>query len=80
MVTSPPLHHGHGLGLGHGLGHGGLLEAHVASDVAILSDEECLRDRKWWCFLLSSIFTLVMGVTAVLVARGAASVLCCWRR
>jgi len=35
----------------------------------VLSEEECLRDRKWWCFLLSSVFTFAMGVTGVLLAR-----------
>ena len=24
-------------------------------------DEKCLEDRKWWAFLLSSIFTLLCG-------------------
>jgi len=31
--------------------------------------EECLRERKWWCFLLSSILTFVMGVSGVFVLR-----------
>eukprot|EP00091_Calanus_sinicus_P017339 TRINITY_DN37449_c0_g1_i1.p2 TRINITY_DN37449_c0_g1~~TRINITY_DN37449_c0_g1_i1.p2 ORF type:complete len:101 (-),score=23.43 TRINITY_DN37449_c0_g1_i1:34-336(-) len=31
--------------------------------------EECLRERKWWCFLLSSILTFVMGVSGVFILR-----------
>ncbi len=27
----------------------------------IPGEEECLRDRKWWCFLLSSMLTFAMG-------------------
>ena len=32
-----------------------------------VGDNECLKERKWWCFLLSSIFTFIMGVMSVLV-------------
>ena len=32
-------------------------------------DVECLQTRKWWCFLLSSILTFVMGVSGVFVLR-----------
>ena len=28
---------------------------------------ECLKDRKWWCFLLSSIFTFLAGLLIVLL-------------
>ena len=42
----------------------------------ILSDEECLKERKWWCFLLSSIFTFLMGVLSVVVVRGIISICC----
>ena len=41
----------------------------VFADFPILDDEECLKDRKWWCFLLSSIFTFVMGVMSVIIVR-----------
>jgi len=34
-----------------------------------ISNEECLKVRKWWCFLLSSILTFGMGVCGVLVLR-----------
>ncbi|CAG2105582.1 unnamed protein product, partial [Medioppia subpectinata] len=30
---------------------------------------ECLKDRKWWAFLLSSIFTLLAGIFIVLIYR-----------
>jgi len=35
----------------------------------VLSEEDCLKDRKWWCFLLSSMLTFAMGVSGVIVAR-----------
>ena len=28
------------------------LEASMETDSPILDDEECLKERKWWCFLL----------------------------
>eukprot|EP00102_Acyrthosiphon_pisum_P014249 XP_008184215.1 PREDICTED: calcium-activated potassium channel slowpoke isoform X29 [Acyrthosiphon pisum] len=30
---------------------------------------ECLQDRKWWCFLLSSVFTFLAGLLIVLLWR-----------
>ncbi|KAL1139659.1 hypothetical protein AAG570_006637 [Ranatra chinensis] len=30
---------------------------------------ECLKERKWWCFLLSSIFTFLAGLLIVLLWR-----------
>ncbi|XP_035778184.1 calcium-activated potassium channel slowpoke isoform X11 [Anopheles maculipalpis] len=38
--------------------------------------DDCLRVRKWWCFLLSSIFTFLAGLLAVLLWR-AFAFLCC---
>uniref|UniRef100_A0A182W2Z9 BK channel n=1 Tax=Anopheles minimus TaxID=112268 RepID=A0A182W2Z9_9DIPT len=38
--------------------------------------DDCLRIRKWWCFLLSSIFTFLAGLLAVLLWR-AFAFLCC---
>jgi hypothetical protein len=36
----------------------------------ILDEEaECLKVRKWWCFLLSSIVTFFAGVSIVLICR-----------
>lgn len=44
---------------------------------ASLSDDvECLSVRKWWCFLLSSIFTFLAGLCVVLVWRACAFVCC----
>ncbi|XP_036144737.1 calcium-activated potassium channel slowpoke isoform X45 [Monomorium pharaonis] len=36
----------------------------------------CLKERKWWCFLLSSIFTFLAGLLIVLLWR-AFAFLCC---
>lgn len=51
-------------------------EASMPTENPILSDEECLKERKWWCFLLSSIFTFLMGVLSVVVVRGIISICC----
>ena len=51
-------------------------EAEMPTENPILSDEECLKERKWWCFLLSSIFTFLMGVLSVVVVRGIISICC----
>ncbi|CAG0887609.1 unnamed protein product [Darwinula stevensoni] len=32
-------------------------------------EEECLKERKWWCFLLSSIVTFAVGILLVLLGR-----------
>ncbi|XP_011691434.1 PREDICTED: calcium-activated potassium channel slowpoke isoform X6 [Wasmannia auropunctata] len=37
---------------------------------------DCLKERKWWCFLLSSIFTFLAGLLIVLLWR-AFAFLCC---
>ncbi|XP_066591594.1 calcium-activated potassium channel slowpoke [Prorops nasuta] len=39
-------------------------------------DDDCLKDRKWWCFLVSSIFTFLAGLLIVLLWR-AFAFLCC---
>ncbi|XP_042209682.1 calcium-activated potassium channel slowpoke-like [Homarus americanus] len=44
-----------------------------------LVEEECLKVRKWWCFLLSSIFTFLAGIFIVLIWR-AFAFLCCRNR
>ena len=31
--------------------------------------EDCLENRKWWVFLLSSLLTFVVGVLSVIVVR-----------
>ena len=51
-------------------------EVEMPTENPILSDEECLKERKWWCFLLSSIFTFLMGVLSVVVVRGITSICC----
>ncbi|XP_014488339.1 PREDICTED: calcium-activated potassium channel slowpoke isoform X29 [Dinoponera quadriceps] len=38
--------------------------------------DDCLKERKWWCFLLSSIFTFLAGLLIVLLWR-AFAFLCC---
>jgi len=50
-----------------------------SAPVLTAEEEECLRERKWWCFLLSSIFTFLMGILSVLIVRALAS-LCCRKR
>jgi potassium large conductance calcium-activated channel subfamily M alpha member 1 len=42
----------------------------------VVVDPECLSVRKWWCFLLSSIFTFLAGLTIVLVWRALAFIFC----
>jgi potassium large conductance calcium-activated channel subfamily M alpha protein 1 len=34
-----------------------------------LDNDICIRDRRWWCFLLSSILTFAIGVTGVITIR-----------
>jgi potassium large conductance calcium-activated channel subfamily M alpha member 1 len=40
------------------------------------SDDDCLQVRKWWCFLLSSIFTFLAGLLIVLLWRACAFICC----
>lgn len=54
-----------------------LAYATTAASLSDLGDEEkCLTERKWWCFLLSSIFTFLAGLLVVLLWR-AFAFLCC---
>nr|AAT44358.1 calcium-activated potassium channel alpha subunit [Manduca sexta] len=39
-------------------------------------EDDCLSVRKWWCFLLSSIFTSLAGLLVVLLWRACAFVCC----
>ena len=41
-----------------------------------ITEAECLKERKWWCFLVSSICTFVAGILTVLIWR-AMTFLCC---
>ena len=38
--------------------------------------DDCLQVRKWWCFLLSSIFTFLAGLLIVLLWRAFAFICC----
>jgi potassium large conductance calcium-activated channel subfamily M alpha protein 1 len=40
------------------------------------SFDDCLQVRKWWCFLLSSIFTFLAGLLIVLLWRAFAFICC----
>ena len=51
------------------------METGAPQGLPLYSDEECLKERKWWCFLLSSIFTFILGVLSVLLVRGLQAVL-----
>ena len=51
-------------------------ETSMPTENPVLSDEECLMERKWWCFLLSSIFTFLVGLITVASVRAIASMCC----
>ena len=53
-----------------------LLRIIVIQSLLQLDPEDCLKERKWWCFLLSSILTFLMGVTGVFVMRVLKFVFC----
>lgn len=38
--------------------------------------DDCLSERKWWCFILSSIFTFLAGLLIVLLWRAFAFLWC----
>jgi potassium large conductance calcium-activated channel subfamily M alpha protein 1 len=50
----------------------------MCDDESVISPEEaeCLKERKWWCFLLSSIFTFLAGLALVLIWRALAFICC----
>jgi len=52
------------------------VEASLPDEMTVLSEEECLKERKWWVFLLSSVLTFIVGVMSVVVARAFVA-LCC---
>ena len=39
-------------------------------------EDECLKERKWWCFLLSSIVTFLAGILLVLLGRLSKALFC----
>ncbi|XP_073977840.1 calcium-activated potassium channel slo isoform X2 [Rhodnius prolixus] len=41
-----------------------------------IPNAECLKERKWWCFLLSSVFTFLAGLLIVLLWRVFAFLFC----
>lgn len=38
-------------------------------ETTLILDDECMRDRRWWVFLLSSFLTLVTGIFIILIYR-----------
>ena len=44
-------------------------ETFAPEGIPLIDDEECLKERKWWCFLLSSVFTFLLGLLSVLIIR-----------
>lgn len=48
----------------------------LTTELPVTDLDECLKVRKWWCFLLSSIFTFLAGLLVVLLWR-AFAFLCC---
>lgn len=38
-------------------------------ETTLILDDECMRDRRWWVFLLSSFLTLVVGIFIILIYR-----------
>ena len=54
-----------GLTLAMGVGQ----ETFAPEGIPLIDDEECLKERKWWCFLLSSVFTFLLGLLSVLIIR-----------
>ena len=52
-----------------GVSKQGRMETGASEGLPIFGEEECLKERKWWCFLLSSIFTFLLGIFSVLLVR-----------
>ncbi|GFY61230.1 hypothetical protein TNIN_339151 [Trichonephila inaurata madagascariensis] len=54
------------------------MEADAVNLTALnLTEEElCLKERKWWCFLLSSIITCLVGIFIILLWRACAFICC----
>lgn len=48
----------------------------ILQGIPLIDYEECLVERKWWCFLLSSIFTFVLGLISVIATRMVQTYLC----
>ena len=41
----------------------------LPTNTSIPNVEECMKERKWWCFLLSSIVTFLAGLLIVIIWR-----------
>lgn len=56
----------------------GPTESAIANGTVLELDPhlECMKERKWWCFLLSSVFTFLAGLFIILMWR-AFAFLCC---
>jgi len=52
------------------------IETFAPEGIPLIEHEECLNERKWWCFLLSSVFTFLLGILSVILTRLAQSYLC----
>ena len=52
------------------------LETFPPESIPIIEDEECLNERKWWCFLLSSVFTFILGLLSVILVRVIQRIFC----
>lgn len=48
----------------------------AAESDEVLKQKDCLADRKYYCFLLSSIFTILAGIFIVLIWRLFAYLFC----
>jgi len=55
---------------------GSNIETSAPNGIPLIDYEECLVERKWWCFLLSSIFTFVLGLISVIATRMVQTYLC----
>jgi len=55
---------------------GSNIETSAPNGIPLIDYEECLVERKWWCFLLSSIFTFVLGLISVIATRLVQTYLC----
>jgi len=52
------------------------VETSSPDGIPLMDIEECLKERKWWCFLLSSIFTFILGLISVVLIRVIESFMC----
>lgn len=48
-------------------------------ETTLILDDECMRDRRWWVFLLSSFLTLVVGIFIILIYRAISFLLAAYK-